>query len=193
MSAVAPTEIHSPETWTRLEQSPQWAALTDSQRVWVTQFIATGSALLATQAGYKAKSEANARVLSYELAKNPSILAALDIAAGKVSPAKTARERLIATEQRQRKQLIATVRKQLKAAIADHSHIAAEKLTAQLERLQLGVKPEADEPSGVSQPKAEAFKVGQLVTQRDSEGILHTGKVLAIDAEGRATEIEEVL
>ena len=158
MSAVATTQFESTAAWTRLESSPQWAALTEQQRIWVTQFLATGSALLATRTAYKAKSEANARVLSYEIAKNHRILAALDVAAGKASPVKTERERLIATEQRQRKQLIATVRKQLKAA--DKGSVAAQRLLAQLERLTLGSKmgrprliddqdePES-EPSGI--------------------------------------------
>jgi hypothetical protein len=186
MSAVASTRIESPEVWSRLESSAEWKNLTDSQRVWVTQFLATGSALAATKAGYKSKSEANARVLSYELAKNPSIVAALDVAAGKVSPVKTERD-----------VLIATVRRQLKAA--EKGSIAASKFTTQLERLQLGIKmgpheiSDVDEPVKAEEPSATSFYIGQLVTERDgATGILHTGRVVAIDAEGRATQIEEV-
>jgi len=176
MSAAAQIEIQSLETWARLESSPQWAALTDSQRVWVTQFLATGSALLATKAGYRAKSEQNSRVLSYELAKNKTIVAALEVAAGKV---KTEREILIET-----------VREQLRAS--EKGSIAASKFTAQLERLQLGVKPEAeDDPEAeVSQPNADASptprsKVGDIVLV---EGIKH--RVTAVDANGRATDGE---
>jgi hypothetical protein len=177
MSAVAPTQIESPEVWTRLESSPEWAALTDSQRVWVTQFLATGSALLATQAGYKAKSEASNRVLSYELAKNKTIGAALDVANGKV---KTDRERLIDD-----------VRAHLKAA--EKGSVAASKFAAQLERLVLGAKPEAEDvPETPEAPSATKFHIGQLVNQRDEDGVVHTGRVLAIDANGSPTEIEEV-
>jgi len=171
MSTVASIEIQSPEAWSRLESSLEWANLTNAQKVFVTQFLATGSALSATRAGYHAKSETNARVLSYELAKNPSIVAALDVAAGKV---KTERE-----------SLIETVRAQLKAA--EKGSIAASKFTAQLERLKLGVKPEVEDEPEDSQSTAEAspitFYVGQLVNQRDETGILHTGRVLAIGSD----------
>jgi hypothetical protein len=186
MSTVASIEIQSPEAWSRLENSPQWAALTDSQRVWVTQFLATGSALSATKAGYHASSAANARVLSYELAKNKSIVAALDVAAGNISPVKTEREILIAT-----------VQAQLKAA--EKGSIAASKFTAQLERLQLSGNTEDDESSEVSQPTIEngassatTFYIGQLVNQRDEAGVLHTGRVMAIGDDGRPSRIEEV-
>jgi hypothetical protein len=177
MSAVAPIQVESPAVWTRLESSLEWFALTDSQRIWVIQFLATGSTLSATKVGYKASSDANSRVLSYEIAKNKTIVAALDVAAGKV---KTEREILIQE-----------VTQQLKSA--ERGSIAASKFTAQLERLQLGVKPDADEPIEDSQPN-EVFEVGQLVTQRDPEtGVLHTGVVRAIDANGCPNEIEEVL
>jgi hypothetical protein len=157
MSEVATVQTESPEVWSRLENSPQWAALTDSQRVWVTQFIATGSALLATKAGYHAKSETNARVLSYELSKNKSIVAALDVAAGKIIAVKSEREILIAT-----------VRKQLRAA--EKGSIAASKFTAQLERLEIGIKmgPHefADEPEEESPSvTAQAFPIGSIIVQ----------------------------
>src|SRR6266404_3675814 len=188
MSATAQIEIQSLETWTRLESSPQWAALTDSQKVFVTQFLATGSALLATKAGYNAKSDANARVLSYKLSKNKTIVAALEVAAGRV---KTEREILIET-----------VQAQLQAS--EKGSIAASKFTAQLERLQLGIKMgpheivDGDEPEAEdSQPTAEApkidesFYVGQLVNQRDgATGILHTGRVRAIGSDGLPNQIE---
>src|ERR1700680_3246574 len=143
MLAVTSTETQSPEAWTRLESSPQWRALTDSQRIWVTQFLATGNALSATRAGYKTKSEANNRVLSYELAKNKSIVAALDVATGKIIPVKSEREILIET-----------VRKQLRAA--EKGSIAASKFTAQLERLQLGGKSDEVESDTGEAPKTSA-------------------------------------
>jgi hypothetical protein len=153
MSAVMSiVESQNPEAWTRLESSPQWRALTDSQRIWVTQFLATGSALSATRAGYKTKSEANNRVLSYELAKNKSIVAALDVAAGNI---KTEREILIET-----------VRAQLRAA--EKGSVAASKFSAQLERLVLDGKPEVDdqpEAEALAVPGAQAFPIGSIIVQ----------------------------
>ena len=172
MSAVATTQFESTAACTRLESSPQWAALTEQQRIWVTQFLATGSALLATRTAYKAKSEANARVLSYEIAKNHRILAALDVAAGKASPVKTERERLIATEQRQRKQLIATVRKQL--AAAEQGSTAAQRFTAQLERLTIGIKvsrPAIDDERETDSP-IDAGTFGAPLAQKVPEDAL---------------------
>jgi hypothetical protein len=140
-------------------------ALTDSQRLWITQFLATESALAATKVAYKAKSEANNRVLSYEIAKNKSIVAALDVAAGRIPKVVVQTERET-TEQRQRQQLIATVRKQLKAA--ETGSIAASKFSAQLERLQLGVKPEVEddpETPEASSTDTQAFPIGSIIVQ----------------------------
>jgi hypothetical protein len=150
MSAVVQIEIQNPD-WSRLEQSPQWKNLTDSQRLWVTQFLATGNALSATKAAYKAK-PANARVLSYELAKNPSILAALDVAAGNIKS--------------EREILIETVRAQLKAA--EKGSVAASKFSAQLERLVLDGKPEVEDEPEAEAPSvagAQAFPIGSIIVQ----------------------------
>jgi len=167
MSALAPIELESqsPEIMFRLANSPQWAALTDSQKIWVIQFLATGNALSATRSAYKTKSEANNRVLSYELRKNPTIVAALDAATGKVTPVKSERLRLIEIEQRQRKKLIGTVEKQLKAA--KEGSIAASKFSDQLERLKLGIKagPHVIDAPEAEAPLVQAFPIGSIIVQ----------------------------
>jgi hypothetical protein len=146
--------------------------------LWLVVFVATGSALEATKAGYKTKSEANARVLSYELSKNPKIIAALDVAQG--------------VTRSERDLLVAEVKSQLRAA--ERGSVAASRLVAQLERLLLPGASKVPTGSEDSLDEAETlrFHVGQIVTQRDGDGMLHTGRVLAVDANGQATQIEEI-
>ncbi len=179
MSALAPVLIDNPKTsWSRLELSPEWVRLTPPQRVFVVEFLATGSAFLATKVGYRAKSEKNSRVLSYELAKNPFIVAAVDVATGRVRS--------------EREILISEVQRQLKAA--ETGSIAATKLTAQLERLILGGQQEEldDEPANEVEPSSNSqktivAKVGDIVLVN---GVQH--RVSVVDENGRPTEGEPV-
>jgi hypothetical protein len=116
---LAAEQIETSETWNRLESSAQWAALNPAQKLWVTQFLATGNTLAATKAAYSPKNEKQAVSLSYEKAKTPGIVAAIDVAVGKV---KTERD-----------EFIEEVRAQLKSAPKGSEAAAA--FTAQLERL----------------------------------------------------------
>jgi hypothetical protein len=53
----------------------------------------------------------------------------------------------------------------------------------------------SDEPENDSQPTEASptkFYVGMLVNERGPDGVLHTGRVTAIDSEGKPT-IEEIL
>jgi hypothetical protein len=168
--SAATIEVEIIEVWNRLKNSTAWAALTESQKVFVTEFVATGSALLATKAGYHAKSDANARVLSYELAKNPTIVAALDVAAGKV---KTDREILIEE-----------VRRQLRAA--ERGSVAASKFSAQLERLLLGGKLEVEEKPNAEAPKPR-LKVGDICVQSGQKY-----RVTAVNEDGQPIAADEV-
>src|SRR5258708_23524343 len=71
--ATQTIQIETPDVWVRLADSPQWEALTESQKVFVLEFLTTGSVLQATKAAYNTSSEQHARVLRYELSKNPTI------------------------------------------------------------------------------------------------------------------------
>jgi hypothetical protein len=176
MSVTKLAQLENPEVQSRLESSAAWKNLTKSQQLWVLDFIVNGNALAATKAAYpKAKSDNNVRTLSYEVRKNKSILAALDAAEGRVRT-----ERELFTEE---------VRAQLRAS--PKGSIAASKFSAQLERLVLGV-PTPPIVDAVPAKPEHTFQVNQIVTQRDAEGVLHTGRVLAIDADGIATKFEEV-
>jgi hypothetical protein len=138
----------------------------------------SGSALSATKAAYpKAKSDVNARVMGYELRKNKAIVAALDVAAGRV---KTDRDILIETVQEQLK-------------FAEKGSIAAAKLTVQLERLQIGIKAGRHEllhevpDAEPTEPSPARFKVGDICTQSGEKF-----RVTAIDSDGQVTEADEV-
>jgi hypothetical protein len=186
------------EAGKRLEKSLEWSALTNPQKVFVVVFVATGSALEATKAGYKTKSEANARVMSYELAKNKSIMAALDVARG--------------IERSEKDLLVAEVRSQLRAA--ERGSIAASRLAAQLERLTVGAtramavepndddveqpqendsQPDPEPPETDSNDLIEApandrrYKVGELFLQN---GCYFRAK--SVDADGHILAADEV-
>jgi phage terminase small subunit len=161
----------APVDWSLLEQSAAWRDLTKQQQLWVLDFLVSGSALSATKAAYHASSDVNARVMGYELRKNKSIVAALDVAAGKV---KTDRDILIETVQEQLK-------------FAEKGSIAAAKLTVQLERLQIGIKAGRHEVPEPDEPSPARFKVGDICTQSGEKF-----RVTAIDNNGQVTEADEV-
>jgi len=162
--ATQTIQIETPDVWVRLADSPQWEALTEPQKVFVLEFLTTGSVLQATKAAYNTSSEQNARVLSYELSKNPTIRAALDVAAGRVLPEMVTPAKI----EPARKKLIALVRKQLKAA--ELGSVAASKFTTQLERLKLGIKAgphihSDDEPENNSPTEPQTFPIGAVIVQ----------------------------
>jgi hypothetical protein len=177
-----------------LAQTIEFSHLSARQAVWaltyVQNFLDTGTcdSFLATKAAYKCASDETSRIFGYQVQANPKIRLVLNRFFGD-SP----EQAVLKTE---RERLITIVRKQLKAAVP--GSIAAEKFSAQLERLQLGIKlgPHVREDDN-AEPEAEAssettFHIGQLVTQRDEAGNLHTGRVMAIDSDGKATLVEEV-
>jgi hypothetical protein len=180
-----------PISWEALTASEQWRSLTPQQRAWVNAFVSNGGDPIgATRTAYHCKSERNARCLSYEVRKHPAVVAALGFWQGKTD----------------RDLLIEQVRFQIRHA--EPGSVAASRFIAQLERLILGGDQAVADGHGVSiEPEAKAsvksavehdassatpFYVGQLVTQRDDEGVVHTGRVLVISADGKPTQIEEV-
>ncbi len=173
-----------PMSWECFTASPYWNSLSPSRQAWVTAYIANGGDFLAaTRIAYPKATEKSSRCMAYELRRTPEILDAIEFYHGGVT-----REVLLSEVQ-------SAIRK------AEPGSVAHQKLLAQKERLALGIKlgphtvdDDDDEPED-SQPTVEAssttFHVGQLVNERDGAGVLHTGRVTAIDSEGKPV-IEEV-
>jgi hypothetical protein len=186
-------EVNPRMSLAELSQTVEFGHLSPKMAVWVRtyvqSFLDTGTfdPLVATQAAYECTTEASARTFGYQLLAHPKIILVLN--------------RFFGTSQER-----ASIR-QVERAISNRrlsvAQIQALRLYSDLQGWSSGIKC-----SGPSKPKAESgephvidrgptegppkFYVGQRVTQRDDEGVLHTGQVLAIDAEGKPTQIEEI-
>ena len=193
-----------------LAQTSEFSQLSTKQAIWILNycqnFVDSGicNPVSATLAAYGCAKEETARIFSYQVLAASKVRLTLSRFFGDASAyavPKTASERLAVAESRQRKKLIAIVEKQLAAAAADHSHAPVARLTNQLERLKLGIKMGRHEVDDLDETESAAvtvdtpstkFHPGQIVTQRDPEGVLHTGKVIAVDANGLPTKFEEI-
>jgi hypothetical protein len=158
-------------------------------RIYLQNFLDTGTfdPLSATKTGYDCKSDSSARTFGYQLLSNPKIILCLNRFFG--SSPEEAFLRQVEKAIYSRKLTIAQVR--------------ALELQCKLNGWENGIPRSRDlhvtgsETDDESQPRAEAspaqkFFVGQLVTQRDGDGVVHTGRVLAIGPDGVPTQIEEV-
>jgi hypothetical protein len=82
----------------------------------------------------------------------------------------------------------------------DPGSVSAQRLLAQIERLTLGIPhgrraledEDADEPEPTNDTPVKTFTLGMRVTQRDKAGVLHTGEVTAVAADGSPT-FKEIL
>jgi hypothetical protein len=168
-----------------LVTSQPWRRLTRQQRVWVAEFILNnGDAIGATRRAYPKAKAKSQKCMSYQVAQAPAVVEALEFL----------------REQDARGRMIEIVRAQLRAA--EPGSVAAAQFATQLERLVLGIKMgrrkhDDDDADDDSKPTGEAsaaqkFHVGQLVTQRDDKGVLHTGRVMALGVDGKPSQIEEV-
>jgi hypothetical protein len=110
----------------RLILSEQWTRLTQPQRRWVTEFIASADPVKATRLAYRCKSEESARVYSYEIRRHPAVRAAVAVFNGKS----------------QRDLLIEDLRENIRKS--KPGSIARTKSLALLARLTLGVDVEMD-------------------------------------------------
>jgi hypothetical protein len=144
--------------------------MTPKQRAWIQKFITTSDALVTTKAVYKCKSDQNARILSYEIRKNPKVVAVLDVLNG----ASESDSRLTASASEQKKQA-KKVRRYLKKLakdldLAEPGSTARQRLHALYARVAFnvgdgrlvrGLVADSDEDDdGV-----ERFKIGETFKQ----------------------------
>lgn len=174
------------EKWARLE-GDIWERLSPAQRAWLAAFVASANALTAVRVAYRPATEVNVRAIASQVQHNPTVQAALDVVGADRDAEPISRE-----------QLIASVRRAIRKA--EPGSVSHQRLLAQLERLtQLEpvelAEPKTQEPADqdlveVSVPPKHKFTVGQIVTQRDAEGVVHRGRVIAVDENGRPLKVE---
>jgi hypothetical protein len=192
MAAVIQPETERRMSLYDLTQTPEFGKLSPKMATflmrYVQDFISTGTfdPLAATKEAYpKCKSDETARIFGYQLLANPKIIAALDCFFGN-SPERASLKVVTSKADQNRKRLLKQVEANLKAA--EPGSVAAQRLLAQKERL-LGLGVEVNEPED-GEPKVPAhrkFKVGDRFTQHG-----HTGRVVAVDADGQPTQVEEI-
>lgn len=186
-------------TVAQLSQTAEFRRLTRKQAGWVSTYIQgyldTGifDSLAATKATYECCSLASFQALGSHLKSQPKIKAVVDLFLGSAH----------------RDIVFDLVEIQRAIDAADPGSIAAQRLIVLKSRLKHGLraslknpaeapapqsetsKPQPD-PAPTQDPKApKVFHVGQLVTHRDAAGVVHTGRVVSVDANGRPTKIED--
>ena len=166
--------------WERLEDSQEWARLSDKQRAFLTVFLATTDSLASAGIVYCPSSKENLRSIAWQTLHKASVIEALDVARGTEHETELTREELISETRRHLRR-------------AQPGSVAADRLLARLERLKKSEQPTTEPLSEISiedRKPQQKFTVGQIVTQKDSQGIVHHGRVVSVDADGKPTEIE---
>lgn len=162
-----------------LRETQAFQSLTAKQQKVVEVYLETGDktkAVLAASTSGHCKL-ASARTMSYSTVyfANVGILECLEVANGTDPKAAHATA--------ERKQFDDTLTRLIGKKKASRVNLAALRLLAETR----GYLMPPVTPAGASE-----FHVGQRVTQKDDQGVLHTGVIKAIDANGVPTEIAEI-
>jgi hypothetical protein len=155
--------------------TPEFQMLTEKQQAFCAKYLSGGlldhyDAEAAVRAVYAVASPKNAKILSYELLANPKIKKVLDLHFNRTEPDVFLAE--------------------LEQTIRRSKGIAKVKAQELYARMKFGVS--ADDENSTPDEDSTTFVVGQLVTQRDGDGVLHTGRVVELDGAGRPARIETV-
>jgi len=167
--ATAPV-ARSAMTKEEFRASKEFLALTDKQRRWVDVFVDSQDAALATRIAYGDHTDSPYRaMLTRKVESSPRVIAALDLYF-----ARSPREKFLRDLENDIKHSTGVAR------------IEARRLYAKIMGLVDG------SPMAAGEASSGQYCIGQLVTQRDNEGVLHTGTVAELDANGRPTRIETI-
>jgi hypothetical protein len=167
MAATAVEMIRPAATsWEAFERSSVWEALTPQQRLWVVEVLANGGdRIAATRVAYHCRTAKTAQILSYEVRKHPTIVAALEAYRGVP-----------------RAEFLAELRRTIRSAV--DGSVAQVKAQALYARLAFGVEGETDgRPASNSEESAAApdrkvpagarawvNKDGVVIGYRDADG-----------------------
>jgi hypothetical protein len=197
MTTGIKSELQGTMARAEFETTREFSRCSAKQKRWLQVMIENGGdPIQATVAAFDCASVTNAHIYSFAVRRSPKVQAALNLYLGKT----------------ERDLLLEKVRYNLKHA--EPGSIAAQRLLAQEERLIHGIKPPAeDEPAAENKSKTPApasvrenatlqaaankaspprFHVGQIIADRDQKGIVHTGRVLSVDADGQLLDVEEI-
>jgi hypothetical protein len=163
---------NQPMSKEHFQKSREFLALTPRQRTWLTTLIDTQDIAQATRVAYGTKADAYEAMLTRKIESSPRVIAALNLFYGR------SEKEVFLSE------LDRTIRR-----LSGAPRVAALQLKA---RLQFSRDSESPvEPGKESDPTSSAparrYAVNELVEQAG-----HVGRVVAVDLEGRPTQIEEV-
>jgi hypothetical protein len=172
-------------TFAEFQASKEYLACTPKMQVWLTTLIESNfDYKLATATAFNCKNLRQAHVFSYAVRKWPIIRTALNLYLG------------LSEQDVFMADLQETIRRAPKGS---DRHVRALALYA---RLKFGVaegsaEPQqgartTDAPATVSEVSQQRFHVGQIITDRDDHGVVHTGRVIAVDANGQLLDVEEI-
>jgi hypothetical protein len=180
-------------TLDQLRAEQCYIELTPKQKKMVDHFIiSNGDRVASVMAAYATKSEANARVLAYEFFASPRVVACL-AAYFQNDPFEDFK---------------AEVRKAYRNKKLTVAQVSALKLHADLNGWGSALLPDQhgrdaakpDEPAATEKAPTlpanagpQRFKIGDRVTERDDQGILHIGRVTAVDSDGQVLDAEEII
>jgi hypothetical protein len=210
MADVVTNAVPDQDALRGTQLSERFNALTPSQQTFVLAYLGNGDATAAVKRAYQHKSDKSAKVMTYQVLQNPNVADFIAEALGKsekeIQIAALRRDLRKAKPGSYYRARFLSMYLRLTGLLTEAEAQAEEKAAAELAarpKRSVGRPRKSDAPLFGDAPNvaqsvldindaAPKFYVGQLVTERDDQGQVHTGRVLSVGADGRPSEIEEV-